>query len=58
MTEPPISVGEGSVPDREERTCAKCGERPAGSGGVLCGPCLDLLTQQYDDYWSQDADRT
>jgi hypothetical protein len=57
MTEPPTSAGEVSGTGEEERTCAKCGERPAGPGGVLCGPCLDQLTQQYDNYWAGDADR-
>lgn len=58
MSGPSHPDAEGSAADREERTCAKCGERPAGPGGVLCGSCLDRLTQQHDNYWSRSTGRT
>lgn len=35
----------------ETRTCAKCGERPAGDGGVLCGTCRERLEGQQAGYW-------
>jgi hypothetical protein len=29
----------------QHRLCAKCGDAPAGPGGVLCGPCRASLEQ-------------
>lgn len=26
--------------------CSKCGENPAGAGGVLCPPCLAAIAAQ------------
>lgn len=57
MTEIPNQDAEHSASGGDERTCAKCGERPAGPGGVLCDPCLEQLTQQYDNYWSRHTGR-
>lgn len=27
-------------------TCSKCGEQPAGPGGILCPDCLAKLTRR------------
>jgi hypothetical protein len=27
------------------RTCSKCGEAPAGPGGILCGPCRTAIEE-------------
>ena len=36
-------------------TCAKCGEHPAGDGGVLCPPCKQMLTARLQAYWNLDG---
>jgi hypothetical protein len=35
------------------RTCAKCGERPAGEGGVLCPTCHASLSDAMAGYWHE-----
>lgn len=35
--------------------CAKCGEQPAGEGGVLCPACKQVLTARLRVYWTHDA---
>lgn len=57
MTEPAFPGSPTPGLDGRERMCAKCGDRPAGAGGVLCGPCLALLTEQHDQYWSRHVDQ-
>lgn len=36
-------------------TCAKCGEQPAGEGGVLCSDCKQMLAVRLRDYWDVGA---
>ena len=36
------------------RLCARCGDAPAGPGGVLCGPCRVTLEQAVDAHRPAD----
>jgi hypothetical protein len=36
----------------QERPCAKCGDAPAGPGGVLCEACRAAIEQALDAYRS------
>jgi len=36
----------------QQRQCAKCGDAPAGPGGVLCEPCRIAIEQSLDAYRS------
>ncbi|MFL6126979.1 hypothetical protein [Actinophytocola sp.] len=40
----------------QSRTCAKCGERPPGEGGVLCPTCAREIEERMAGYWHQDGD--
>jgi hypothetical protein len=34
------------MPDAGSRTCSRCGEAPAGEGGVLCESCRAEIESQ------------
>ena len=42
----------------EPKTCSKCGEQPAGPGGVLCPSCVAEIEARLDAYrhHGDDAD--
>ena len=39
----------------EAASCAKCGEQPAGEGGVLCPPCEQTLYARMRNYWTAEG---
>lgn len=39
----------------EPKTCAKCGEQPAGPGGVLCPGCREALGERAARYWHDES---
>lgn len=41
--------------DHEPQTCSKCGERPAGEGGILCSTCLAVLEEHASDHITDEA---
>jgi hypothetical protein len=36
----------------ESRTCAKCGERQPGPGGILCLVCRTQLAERTSGFWN------
>jgi hypothetical protein len=36
----------------DTRNCAKCGQRPAGAGRILCPDCKTLLEHRAHTYWT------
>jgi hypothetical protein len=36
----------------DSKICAKCGDRPAGRGGVLCPECNQAIDKALNDVWS------
>lgn len=45
----------GSMAETTGRQCGKCGERPAGEGGVLCPECLQLIADQIATIWQDQS---
>jgi hypothetical protein len=33
------------------RVCSKCGDAPAGPGGILCPPCLERIQDRPMSYY-------
>jgi hypothetical protein len=41
--------------DAPTKTCSRCGEAPAGSGGILCPPCADEIKAAQRAAWPPPA---
>jgi hypothetical protein len=43
--------------DAGPRTCSRCGQAPAGGGGVLCGACRSEIESQLARLYGAPEDR-
>jgi len=43
----------GAVSD--DRVCSKCGNEPAGPGGVLCPGCTSAIAHKAETFWNNYA---